>query len=137
MKERVVPSLTKRGFIQPVTEKADFILSYIFETLPSENWLVQNQTKSVQSLVADYVNDTDGFINALRRLIDERFRMYFDDVTVDVNYHEGSEHSLTGRADISVNIIVTEGLQVYTLERSFRGIKGIFKMVADQINYGE
>lgn len=137
MEERVVPTLTKRGWIRPVSERADYILAYLFETLPSENWLVQKETKSVQSLIAEYTNDTDGFIVALRNLIDDRFKLYFDDVSVDVNYAPGSEHNLTGRADLVVNIMLTENNEVIKLEREFRGEKGVFKMVVKQINYGE
>lgn len=137
MEKRQVATMTKRGYVKTPTEKADFILAYVFETLPSENWLLQRNTKSVQSLIAEHTNDTDGFINALRQLIQEKFDIYFDHAVINVEYSSGSQHMTTGRASITVNVIITENGEPINVLRQFSGNNGVFSMVVKQVNYGD
>ena len=138
MKNRQIPTLTKRGWIKgSVAERADFILAYFFETLPSESWMFRSNTTSIQELVANHTDDVDGLIDELQRRLEERFRLYFDKTIVSVDYVDVNEYKRTGRADLAIKLIIVEGDQDYSLEREFKQINSVFRSVVKEVNYGQ
>lgn len=137
MKRRVIPSLTSRGWIKnSVAERADFILAYFFETAPSQSWMFQRESKSMQSLLQKHQHDIDSLIQDLTESLREVYKRYFEEALVDVSYRNAEEFATTGRADLSIVIHVVEDGQTYNLAREFAGMEGVFKMVAKEVNVG-
>lgn len=137
MQNRPIPSLTKRGWIKTkVNERADFILAYFFETLPSETWMYRENTTSIQDLISKYTNDVDNLVSELQRRLEERFSLYFDRALVTVEITNPEEYQRTGQAAIGVKIIIVEDGTDYSIDREFREINSVFKVVVKEVNYG-
>lgn len=135
--ERVVPTFTRRGFVtgNPV-EKLDYILSYFFETLPSQSWMNYTGGVSIQELIANNTDNLENLMNDIQRSLEDKLRLYFEDASVVAEYRNPEEVRRSGRADISIRVIVTDKGQQYTTGREFSKIKSVFRMVAQEVNYG-
>lgn len=137
MKQRVVPTFTNRGFVKnTVAERVDFILAYFFETAPSQNWLHQRSTQSVQALLQKHQHDIDGFVSEVTNVLQENLKKYFTQALVQITYKNHEEYVQTGRADLVLTAVVEQDGITYNVGREFTQIKGVFQMVANEINYG-
>lgn len=138
MRERVLPTLTKRGWlVDSPEEKMDMLLAYYFETLPSQSFFKDNNEVSIQELLSKYNNQPSLFIDALTKQLERRFRLYFDRVFVEVLYADNDTSDISGKVMLDVDITVTENEETFTVRRTLSGIKSVFKMVIKEVNYGK
>ena len=134
---KAIPSFTRRGFIQhSVLERADFILAYFFETLPSQSWLFRDDNISAQYLIAKHGQDIYGLIDGLRSALQERMTRYFDDAIVEVSLANPESFKIDGKADILIELTLRDKGKDFTFNRRFSSLDGVFKLVVERINYG-
>ena len=137
MHHRPIASLTRRGWIKDVVEKADFILAYFFETLPSQSWMFRQETVSVQDIYSKFTNDPEGFSTRLQSVLTERFRIYFDNTQVRVQTTNPEEQKRTGKTNLVISITIFEKGKEYSLSRELQNRNNVFEMVVKQVNVGE
>lgn len=137
MQRRAIPSFTRRGFIQgSVFERADFLLAYFFETLPSQSWLFRADNVSAQFLLAKYGEDIYGLMEAFRDELTKRFNKYFDDCIIEVSLANEASFKVDGKANILIQIQLRDSGKDYVFHRQFNEMNGVFRLVVERINYG-
>lgn len=92
-----VPTLSTKGWVTDPVEKIDFLMSHYFESEDKEN---------VQTLLVEYGDDIQQFIEKLRARLTSYLSRYFKTVILDI--YEPTTTSESSRIELRINCEITD-----------------------------
>lgn len=110
------PTLSPAGWVTDIPTKADFIVSWFFETMKSQTYIYGSNLESIQYILQQNVNNVPKLCTEITTSLERLLGRYFDVVNVNVNSNADSDTSVV-EVGININCIIThKGIQ-YSLGR--------------------
>ncbi len=111
-----VATLSGAGWVDSLPEKADRLMSYYFVSEASQSQLFNGTIVSLPAQVQAYGHDEQEIRYRVRDDLMRYLAPYFTDVSLDVRTDLPNAND-PNRINITVDAIVTEGSQRYSLSR--------------------
>lgn len=111
---KLVPTLTKAGWVEDPSAKATYILDYIVATSELQSNTYLRNVTSFPAILQRYGTDPDELISQLRQSIRSQFEKYYDAADVNVT-HDATDDNV--RYDIKIRVNLMEGGKQYNLGR--------------------
>ena len=108
-----VPSLSLLGWVDAAAQKADLLISHIFEADKSQTYIYGKQVTSLQWIIEEYGSDILTVCRELRSAIESYLNRYYDTALVEVT---SNDSPTLNTSSITLNLYckVTEGGQEYS-----------------------
>lgn len=114
-----VPSLSTKGWLVELTERADTLMAYYLTSEFSQSYLYRGSITSLTYHIQQYGQTPDLLETHVQRDLSRYFRRYFDDVQMEVTT-QIPDHEDPNRLNLTINAIIIEQDQRYSLGREIR-----------------
>ncbi len=135
MASAAVPSLSTDGWIKAINSKADYLLSYFFESQASQTTTFKGRIHSLSYIIATYMNDNISMESVIRDSLEELLLAYVDEVDVTVNVAPDKSSD-----DVSYNIyisaIISDNDETYNLSYLVGTSNSVISKVIKDIDGG-
>ena len=111
MASNVLPTLSSSGWVTAVSEKADRLLAYFFESDGLQSSLYRDKVYSLPTIVKDFNGDAQVITNEIQTQLTQYLSKYFTAVEVQ------ADHEVNDKGEITVKIYarLTEDGKEYSL----------------------
>lgn len=133
-----IPTLTPKGWVNTIEEKADAALSYFLTSEYSQSVLYEGEISSLPYLIKEYNKDIQELESQTQEALARLMRRYFGEDAADtrvsvVETEEADDNP--GAVRIRFNCTVQEDGQEYTIARRVEFVDGALKEI-QEINNG-
>lgn len=124
-------TLSRKGLLKGVAERADRVMAYYVTTDLSQTYLYKGQVKSFQGTIQQFNNDKVLLRQQVTADLLAMFTSVFDlaDVTVTI---EDTAVDGSNRMNIVIDVIITEAGVQYSLGSVIQSINGVFTQLIQQ-----
>lgn len=129
-----VPSLSGKDWVESLPEKADLLMSYYFVSEASQTQLYVGTIVSLPAQVQLFGHDEQELRFNIQKDLTTLLSPYFDNVEASVRTDLPNAAD-PNRINITVDVIVTEGGQRYSLSRLISTVNSKITEIVDINNY--
>lgn len=111
MPSNILPTLSTSGWVSSISEKADHLLAYFFESDGLQSALYRDKVYSLPMIIKDFNGDGNAISKAVQESLHNYMYNYFDGIEVQ------SDHSVdeNGKVNIKIYARLTENGKDYSL----------------------
>lgn len=131
-----VPTLSTSGWVTSLSEKADYLLAFFFQTDGLQSFLYGDNVSSMPVIIQKKQNDVPGLIELTRTTLENYLGNYYTHVAVDVQTDSETINNTTSRIQLYIYINVTEEDKTYSMGGLVQLIDGKFKEFIKENNTG-
>lgn len=118
-----IPTLKESGFLTTVQEGLLYIFECFVTCENSQSNLFPGQTRSLVYLIKSYPNDPELLANETEAVLLDRYRKYFDEVSVSVSSRSINGDN-AGPYKLEIKVGITEGGKTYQLGNVLNDVYG-------------
>lgn len=129
-----IPSLSAKGWVDALGEKADLLLAHYFASDAYQSELYPNAVANAQVLFARYNNNLPGLKTAMRQSLEDYLGNYYQSATVDIA--DDRETNNSSRINLILYIEIVEERSKYIFSNLVSSVNGKFEKIARLNNTG-
>lgn len=133
MASNPLPTLSRKGWLDGVAERADRQLAYYLASNASQTMLYRGNVRSLQATVQAYNNDATRLKSAVESDLTALYLAVFDAVSVNVTVTDTATDG-SYRYNIAMDVVLTEAGQNYQLGNVIQTINGVVQPLLSSIN---
>lgn len=130
------PTMSDRGWVTNPGEKADFLLSWFYESDTAQTYIYKGKVLNVQALLEQYGTDIPTICNEMQLMLEAYFRAYFDAAIVQVSANDDPSINPTNAITLTVAAQVTQDGQQYSVSGLVQEVNSRFMRVVNYVNTG-
>lgn len=111
MASNVLPTLGISGWVSALSEKADRLFAYFFETDGLQSSLYRDRVYSLPKIIKDFAGDESAITRDVQKNLTNYLLPYFDAVEVQTDHQTDAE----GKVNIKLYAKVSENGKEYSL----------------------
>lgn len=126
-------TVSRKGILRGIAEKADRKLAYYMTSDASQSILYKGSVRSLQSTVQQKGGDRLALEEAVQKDMEALYSGLYDEVTANISVKEQAWDG-SQRFDIQIDVIITQDGVRYSLGRLIQSINGVVQPLIDQTN---
>jgi hypothetical protein len=130
------PTMSDRGWVVNPGEKADFLMSWFFESDPAQTYIYKGKVLNIQNMLEQYGNDIPTLVSELQQGLEGYFQSYYDAAIVQVSANDDPSVNPTNEITLTIAAQVTQNGNTYSVSGLVQSLNGRFVRVANYINTG-
>lgn len=135
MASNPLASLSRKGWLRGVAERADRQFAYYLASNASQTTLYKGKVRSMQATVQRYNNNADGLKTAIEDDLTSLFQAVFDNATATVTVTDTATDG-SFRYNIQMDVVITEGGVTYQVGSAIQSINGVLQDLINTNNRG-
>lgn len=88
-----VPALNKSGWVRNISEKADLVLAYFFESDKKQSFIYEGAVSNIQWYIEEYGNNIINLTDQIQNALETYLKRYYTAVTVNVTDNSSGNDS--------------------------------------------
>lgn len=130
------PTMSDRGWVTNPGEKADFLLSWFYETDIAQTYIYKGKAINVQALLEQYGNDIAAICNEMQLMLEAYFQAYFDAAIVQVSANDNPSINPSNAITLTITAQVTQDGNQYSVSGLVQEVNSRFMRVINYVNTG-
>lgn len=130
------PTMSDRGWVTNPGEKADFLLSWFYESDVAQTYIYKGKVLNVQALLEQYGNDIPTIVGEMQLMLEAYFQAYFDAVIVQVSANDDPSINPSNAITLTVAAQVTQDGKQYSVSGLVQEVNSRFMRVINYVNNG-
>jgi hypothetical protein len=130
-----VPTLSAKGWVDSLPEKADVLISHFFASDAFQSSLYAGEIANLQVLIQQYMHDIDGLKQGLRNSLEKYLGRYYSEVTVDIA--DDTAVNPSNRISLMLNCMVVEKGRSYSFANLLSLVDSKFEKITKLNNTGK
>lgn len=130
------PTMSDRGWVTNPGEKADFLLSWFYESDAAQTYIYKGKVLNVQNLLEQYGSDIPAIVSEMQILLEAYFQSYFDAAIVQVSANDDPAVNPTNAITLTIAAQVTQDGKQYSVAGLVQEVNSRFMRVINYTNTG-
>jgi len=130
------PTMSDRGWVTNPGEKADFLLSWFYESDAAQTYIYKGQVRNVQDMLERYGDDISSIVIEMQQGLEQYFQRYYDDAIVQVSANDDPTLNPTNAITLTISAQVTQDGKTYSVAGLVQEVNSRFQRVINYVNTG-
>lgn len=131
-----VPTMSDRGWVSNPGEKADWLLSWFYESDAAQTYIYKGQVQNVQDLLERYGNNIADIVSEMQLGLESYFQRYYDTAIVQVTSNDDPNVNPTNAITLNIAAQVVQDGVKYSVSGLVQGVNSRFQRVINYTNTG-
>lgn len=130
------PTMSDRGWVTNPGEKADFLLSWFYESDAAQTYIYKGKVLNIQNLLERYGSDIGAITTEMQQGLEQYFQSYFDSAIVQVTSNDDPSVNPSNAITLTVAAQVKQDGQTYSVAGLVQQVNSRFQRVLNYVNTG-
>lgn len=130
------PTMSDRGWVTNPGEKADFLLSWFYESDAAQTYIYKGKVLNIQNLLERYGSDIGAITTEMQQGLEAYFQSYFDSAIVQVTSNDDPSVNPSNAITLTVSAQVKQDGQTYSVSGLVQQVNSRFQRVLNYVNTG-
>jgi hypothetical protein len=130
------PTMSDRGWVTNPGEKADFLLSWFYESDAAQTYIYKGKVLNIQNLLERYGSDISAIVTEMQQGLEAYFQSYYDAAIVQVTANDDPSINPSNAITLTVAAQVKQNGETYSVSGLVQQVNSRFVRVTNYVNTG-